>query len=201
MVQIRVTGSGHETSAPDEAAFQFQCQGFALDAPGALSQATQAAESMLALLDDLGVPSEQRGLQRARVHPRTRWIEEREVRDGWDAHATVECTLSDATAAFELLEQATTVDRVAINGPEWRIRPDNPAHDVARQLAVDDGRIKAQSYAHAAGLSLGDLRELTEGGATHDRPMMRSMAMSEAASLEAADQVVHATVTLVFDAS
>ncbi len=200
MVQIRVSGSGNATSAPDEAVFQFNCQGSAADATGALSEATEAAEAILGLLDRVGVPSEQRGVQRAQVHPRTRWIEDREVREGWDAHATIECTLSDSTAAFELLEEATTIERVAIHGPEWRIRPDNPAHGTARQLAVDDGRAKAQSYAAAVGLTLGDLQELIEGGAGQARPMMRSMAMADSAPLEAADQSVHATVTLVYTA-
>ncbi|MDW3177902.1 MAG: SIMPL domain-containing protein [Acidimicrobiia bacterium] len=201
MVQIRVAGSGQASSAPDEAAFQFRCQGFAPDASESLSQATLAAEAVLGLLDELGVPPELRGLQRARVHPRTRWDGDREVRDGWDARATVECTLSDATAAFELLEQATTIDRVSIHGPEWQVRPSNPAHDAARQLAVADGRMKAESYANAAGLTLGDLQELVEGGAQHGSPMMRSMGASEATSLEASDQIVHASVTLVFEAT
>lgn len=201
MVHIRVTGSGQVRSAPDEATFQFHCQGFAAEAPDALSQATLAAETVLGLLDGLGVPPQSRGVQRARVHPRTRWDGDREIRDGWNANATVECTLSDATLAFELLEQATAIDRVSIHGPEWQIRPTNPAHDSARQLAVAEGRMKAESYAHAAGLTLGDLHELVEGGAVHASPMMRSMGASEATSLEASDQIVHATVTLVFEAS
>lgn len=200
MVQIRVTGSGNATSAPDEAVFQFSCQGSGADSSGALAQATQAAEAILGLLDSVGVPAEQRGVQRAQVHPRTRWVEDREVREGWDSHATVECTLSDSTSAFQLLEQATTIDRVAIHGPEWRIRADNPAHDTARQLAVADGRAKAQSYASAAGLTLGGLLELIEGGAGQARPMMHKMAMAESAPLEAADQSVQASVTLVYSA-
>lgn len=200
MVQIRVIGAGHATSAPDEAGFTFQCHGHGANAQEALAQATAFAAAVLQELDALGVPEERRGVQRTHVHPRTRWVDDREVREGWDAHATVECSVHDATMAFGLLEQTATLDGVSIAGPQWRIRPDNAAHHAARKEAVDHARGKAASFAAAAGLELGELHELIEGGAS-DRPQMRSaMAMAESAPLEAADQVVHASVTLVFDA-
>ncbi len=201
MAQIRVTGTGHTSSAPDEASFNFSCAGHADEAPAALAQATAAAQSVLALLESVGVDEHQRGVQHARVHPRTRWVNDREVRDGWDAHAGVECTIDDAVAAFDLLERSAELADVSVHGPQWRVRSDNPAHDASRRLAVEDARGKAQSFADAAGLALGNLIELIEGGSTHGGPMMRTAMMSESAPLEAADQDVRASVTLVYEAS
>lgn len=201
MVQIRVTGSGQATSAPDEAAFSFQCHGAGADAATALSSATAAASAVLERLDALGVPSDRRGVQRTNVHPRVRWVNDREVREGWEAHAAVDCSIADAADAFELLDQISMLEDVGINGPQWRVLPTNGAHDTARQRAVADGRARAQSYARAAGVELGELLELIEGGAGHPAPMMRSMAMAEAAPLEASEQTLHASVTLVFEAS
>lgn len=204
MAHIRVTGSGEASSAPDEASFHFHCRGHAADAPAALAQATAAAEAVLTLLDARGIAAEDRGVQRAHVHPRTRWVKDRERREGWDANASVRCTLADPEDAFALLEDAAEIDQVSISGPHWEIRQDNPAHDEARTAAVADARAKAASYAAAAGLELGPLVELIEGGAEAPMPMLRSMAMPEAAggaSLEPAHQSLHATVTLVYEAS
>ena len=201
MAQIRVTGSGRASSAPDEASFHFSCAGHADDASTALAQATAAAQSVLALLDAVGVSTERRGVQHARVHPRNRWVDDREVRDGWDANAAVECTIEDAANAFDLLERSAGLADVSVHGPNWKIRQDNPAHDASRHLAVEDARAKASSYADAAGLTLGALVELIEGGAVTGGRMARSAAMTESASLEPADQDVHASVTLVYEAT
>ena len=201
MAQIRVTGTGHTSSAPDEALFTFSCAGHAGDAPAALAQATAAAQSVLALLERAGVDERRRGVQHARVHPRTRWVNDRELREGWDANAVVECTIDDAVAAFELLEMSAELSNVSVHGPQWRIRTDNPAHDASRRLAVEDACRKAQSFADAAGLVLGNLSELIEGGSSQSGPMMRAATMSESAPLEAADQDVRTSVTLVYEAS
>ncbi len=203
MAEIRVTGQGRTTSAPDEATFTFGCQGRGSEANAALSQATDAAKSLVALLDDIGIPEDKRGVERARVHPRVLWRKDREVRDGWDANATVSCTISDPTAAFDLLEKATLLDHVSVQGPNWRIRPDNPAHEEARKLAVDDARMKAESYARAAGLTLGELMEIIESGSVQSAPMMRGLAAAGGAaaeSLEPSEQSVYANITMVYHA-
>lgn len=201
MAEIRVTGTGTTTSPPDQAAFTFSCEGRGAEASDALAQATAGAELVIGLLDSVDVPKDRRGVDRAAVHPRIQWRNDREVRDGWDAHASVQCTIDDPVAAFDLLEKAATLDRVSVHGPHWQIRPDNPAHDVVRKLAVDDARSKAESYASAAGLSLGALTELIEGGAMPGgRRRMQAMASEQAAPLEASEQSVRASVTLVFEA-
>jgi uncharacterized protein YggE len=201
MAEIRVTGNGRATSAPDEAGFNFQCTGSGKDASSALAQATAAAESVLVLLDEVGVPADRRGVQRAHVHPRSRWVNDREVREGWDANTSVECTLADATAAFDLLDRASNLADVSINGPHWKVRPDNPAHETARRLAVDDARMKAASYASAAKMELGELMELIEGGAIQPQLGIARMAMAESSSLEPSEQSVGASITLVFYAT
>ena len=201
MVQIRVTGNGHATSEPDEAGFSFSCQGHGPEAQTALAQATETAAAVLEQLDALGVTEGRRGVQRAHVHPRTRWVQDRELREGWDAQANVECSITEPTQAFELIDRIARIERVSINGPQWRVHPENAAHDAARQLAVDAARMKAASYAEAAGLTLGALVELFEGGAQPGPMGVGGRSFAESASLEAADQTVQATVTLVFDAS
>ena len=203
MTEIRVTGTGLAASVPDEALFNFGCEVLAADAEAALAGANEQAGLVLGMLDQMGVPSDRRGVERANVHQRTRWSDkmQREVRVGWAAHTAVTCRLSDADTAFDLLQRAAAIEGVSIDGPNWAILPGNPVHDTARKLAVEDGRTKAKSYADAAGVQLGDLVQLIEGGASmiHGRPMMdRAMASEQSMPLEPTEQTVSATVTLVY---
>ena len=198
MAEIRVSGTGVASSAPDEALFHFNCQGFAADASDALASATAAAQAVIDLLDQMGVAASQRGVQRARVHPRIRYHDNREEREGWDATMSVECTLDDVDIAFGLLDATTQVAHVSVDGPNWQIRSDNPAHATARQRAVDDAKVKAKSYSDAADLQLGELMELIEGGADRGVRIRSAMLESSVASLDPSEQSVSALVTLVY---
>ena len=201
MAEIRVSGTGVASSAPDEAVFHFNCQGFAAEASEALASANAAAQSVIAVLDRMDIAPSKRGVQRAQVHPRIRYHDNREVREGWDATTSVECTLDDVDSAFELLAATTEVAQVSVDGPNWQIRPDNPAHATARKRAVDDAKLKATSYADAADLALGELMELIEHGADRGVRMRSAMLESSPSSLDPSEQSVSAQVTLVYFAS
>lgn len=201
MAEIRVSGTGVASSAPDEALFRFNCRGFGAEASDALATANAAAHGVIEVLDQMGVAPSRRGVQRARVHPRMRYHDNREEREGWDATTSVECTLDDVEIAFELLDAATEVPNVSVDGPNWQIRSDNPAHRVARTGAVEDARVKATSYADAAGLTLGELLEVIEGGAARGPRMRSAMLESSGASLDPSEQSVTAVVTLVYFAT
>ncbi len=53
-----------------------------------------------------------------------------------------------------------------VQGPWWRIPPDDPARLQACRLAVDDARARAQAYAEAAGARLGTLVTIVDAGAS-----------------------------------
>jgi uncharacterized protein YggE len=64
-----------------------------------------------------------------------------------------------------MLAEASARTEASVDGPRWEIRPENPAHDEARGQAMEDARRRADTYAQAAGLSLGDVLEVVEVGA------------------------------------
>jgi len=202
MVRIEVVGEGSAVAQPDYASLSFHIVARDRAARVAAASAESGAASLIEMLDRGGVAKDDRGAQTVNVHRRTRWHDEREIFEGWEAAITVSCTVRDPDRAFDLIEEVTSAADVSLSGPHWVVDPSNAARDLARSRAFHDGFRKAESYASAAGLSLGELKEISEGtrpgGSSGVRLAARSEAMSSA--LEPAAQTVGATVTLLFDA-
>jgi uncharacterized protein len=104
----------------------------------------------------------------------------REVRRGYIASSRIDVRLTDIARLGTLLAEAAARAEVSVDGPRWEIRPENPAHDEARRRAMADARRRADTYAQAAGLSLGDVLEIVEVGAEQAG---RAMHKAHAASL------------------
>ncbi|NNE95885.1 MAG: SIMPL domain-containing protein [Acidimicrobiales bacterium] len=203
MVRIEVVGEGTAVAQPDYAALTFTVVVRDGSARAAASSAETGAASLIDMLDRAGVANDDRGAQSATVHRRTRWHGDREVFEGWEAVINVACTVRDPNRAYDLVEDVTAAADVALSGPHWVVEPSNAAHDRARARAFEEGVRKAESYANAAGLSLGDLKEISEGTGAGGSPSRRLAASSPeamTAALEPASQTVGATVTLLFDA-
>lgn len=51
-----------------------------------------------------------------------------------------------------------------VQGPTWRVAPDNPARLEACGRAASDARAKAGAYAESLGMRLGDVQEIADPG-------------------------------------
>jgi uncharacterized protein YggE len=65
-----------------------------------------------------------------------------------------------------MAEAAARVD-AQINGPRWRIDPNDPAWTETRRQAVTDARRRATDYAAGLGLALGPVVSIVEAAAMH----------------------------------
>jgi len=77
-----------------------------------------------------------------------------------------------------------------------------PAEREARAAAVADARTRADTYAKAAGVSLGPVQSISEGsGSEPPRPMYRAMVMTADRSVPVAagEQSVTADVSVVWE--
>ncbi|MFF7857126.1 SIMPL domain-containing protein [Streptomyces sp. NPDC007904] len=102
-------------------------------------------------------------------------------------HGTVHLTadLNDFTALGELTTRLADLDLTRVDGPWWLLRPDSPAHRLARQQAVRDAVQRAREYAEALGTSLDALVELGDTGTDHHpHPETRARSMAFAAATE-----------------
>jgi uncharacterized protein len=103
------------------------------------------------------------------LREREEWDEasRRGVRRGYVASSRVEVRLSDTSRLGTLLAEAAVRVEASVDGPRWEVRPENPAHDEARSRAMADARRRADTYARAAGLGVGEILAVVEAGAEH----------------------------------
>ena len=101
----------------------------------------------------------------------------------------------------EVLDAVVEAGSNQINGIQFDIDNKEGVLNQARNRAVKDARARAELYAQAAGVKLGNVINIQETGAVipQPRPMVR-MAMAEAAvPIAAGEQELVASVSMTFE--
>lgn len=99
-----------------------------------------------------------------------------------------------------VLDASVTDGANTLNGITFGLLDPVPATDDARRKAVEDARRKAGLYADAAGVELGKIVSITEGG-NYGVPMMMggaSFAKADSVPVAAGELTVGASVTVTF---
>jgi uncharacterized protein len=104
---------------------------------------------------------------------------------GYDVNNMVTITVRKIDDLGELLDVAVSTGSNSINGVSFSVSKPEAMLNDARKAAVADARAKAEVYAAAGGLTLGNIVTLNEG--TAYQPPMPYMAKS--ARAESADAV------------
>src|SRR5439155_25596461 len=91
-------------------------------------------------------------VREAREYERNRW-----VRKGFAAEASTTLRLTDPAVLGRVITEATARADARIEGPWWRVLPENPARLEACRQAANDARAKARAFAEALGAELGPL--------------------------------------------
>ena len=88
-----------------------------------------------------------------------------------------------------------------MNGISFSIRDDTDLLAQARARAVAEARLKAETYAKAAGVSLGSILSIGETGNEAPRRLYAAapMAMAKAVPVALGEQSVGADVTIVWE--
>lgn len=141
---VTVIGSAQISAPPDKAVITLGARHTAKSAADALAQTSDAVAAILSRMEEMGV--EKRDIQTSSLSLNPVWRQGQRYDDagmslapvGFEASNTVTVTLRD------LISLGAVLDRVA------------------REAAVQDARRKAELYALAAGVSLGDVLLITE---------------------------------------
>lgn len=91
--------------------------------------------------------------------------------------------VADLEALSALVFVLTSLPNAQLDGPWWSLAPGHPAYREVRVAAIADARHRAEDYAAAVDLALGDLVEISDLDAGSWQPQMR-MAKSFAADAE-----------------
>ena len=121
---------------------------------------------------------------------------------GYSLTNTVSVTIRDLDRAGDVIDGALTSGATTLDGVGFRVADPAPAQRRARELAVADARARAETLAAAAGVEIGGVAAISEGGAQtpfDSYPQMRAMAAKDVSTpVEAGMNEISVSVTATF---
>lgn len=203
---ITVQGEGESRAAPDQAQLSAGVTTTAATADMALADNARKMTAVFAALNRLGVPDRAIQTSNFSVSPQYPPYNQNATGlqriIGYQVSNQVDVTLDDTKKLGPALDTLVTAGANQINSVSFSIKNANALEAMAREAAIADARTRAQTYAKAAGVSVGAVIAIQEGSGEAPRPVYRVMAapMAGAATPTAAgEQSVTASVTVVFE--
>lgn len=198
---VTVTGEGHVRAAPEMARVRLGVSETAETARAALDAMNAAMGRVLERLSEAGIAPEnvQTGqLSLDRDYARMR--DGQSEPEGFVATTLVELRVTDLDSLGTVLDAAVGEGANRLEGIEFMLADRAAAHDEARRAAVADAQARAQLYAEAAGIELGEVLSLSETRADFGpRPMMEMrMAADGGVPIAQGEVEVSAGVSMVY---
>jgi uncharacterized protein YggE len=200
---IAMNGHGEAKAPPDLVTINAGVTTSAPTAAAALSANTAKMKQVFAALEKMGVP--QKNIQTANfsVSPQYANSQGNEAPrlTGYQVNNQLRLRLDDVGGLGKALDALVTAGANHMNGIDFAIQEPAPLLARARADAIADARLRAETYAKAAGVTLGPILSITEGGGEGPRPMYR-MAMMAAPSpvpVAAGEETVSADVSVVWE--
>ena len=199
---VTVCGEAAIRTEPDEA-FVWITLATTQPSPGpALADVARRTETLVALLDQLAIPREDRSTTGITVQEDFDHTAEGRRSLGHRAAATVSVRLTDTRLIGGVIMRCSDELDARIAGPHWRVSASNPVWLEAASLAAANARDKAAAYAAGLELRLGSIRALAEpeDGWQGRRKMIRtaSAAAGHDMPVETGEQEVTATIQATF---
>jgi len=197
---ITVTGLGSVETVPDRAQLSFDVQASGTTAVQALDRAAAESRAVNDALRAAGIARSD--LQTAQISLQPRRSELGAV-TGFDATTTVTAKVKDIDRVGRLIDVAVRAGASGVYGPALSKSDTDALYASALKAAVANARAKAQTIASAAGVTLGRVTNVVEGGGAQPIPY----AMADAAGkqtdmpLEPGTQEIQASVTVTFAAA
>lgn len=201
---LTMTGQGEVRSAPDQVSVSAGVTSSAATAAAALAANTTRMKAVFAALAKLGVPDKNIQTSNFSVSPQYSNGANNETPrlTGYQVNNQVQVLLTDVSRLGPALDALVGAGANQMNGVNFSIGDPKPLLSQARADAVADARARAETYAKAAGVQLGAVQSITEGGTVVEppRPMYRMMAMAAApVPVAAGEESVSASVTIVWE--
>ena len=187
--EILVRGEGEIRALPDFARVRASVDGEGVSRDEAYDIAAGAASALDAVFEEHGTAFARVITTALMVQPRTRWRKGETVRTGWQASRTSVVEITDLSRVGDLLALMTRAG-AAISGVSWQLDPHNDAFAEARRRAGEDARGRADQYAEALGVTLGEVAWVAEPGLLTSDASSMHYAVASAAGGLAEDAVI-----------
>jgi uncharacterized protein len=196
--KITVTGTGEVSAAPDMATLSLGVTTEAEEAAAAMRANSEAMAAVLARLVALGIA--EADMQTSNISLSPRWEPPRPAETeprvtGFVASNMLTVEVRDLAALGGVIDAVVGDGANTLGGLVFGIADDRALRDAARRAAVADAAGKARVLAEAAGVRLGSVEEIVEGGEMGG-PMFARMDMAAAESVPVAPGEIDLQVTV-----
>ena len=201
---LSLSANGSVSAKPDIAMITVGVQSQAATAHLALRANSQNMRRVISALRDSGLTA--RDMQTANFSVQPRYKRARDGRqaelEGYQVSNTLHITVRDIANIGDILDLVVEEGSNQINGIQFVVSDAETRKDEARKRAIENALRKAQTYANAADVRLGEIIRIDEsGGFRGPSPMVVRSAMAvESVPIEAGQQTlqvqVHVTWTL-----
>ena len=182
---ISLVGNGEVAATPDMAIVSSGVVSHGKTARDALDANTLAMNQIFAVLLEANI--EQKDIQTSgfSVRPQYRYSDQRDANGyqlpprilGYEVSNTLTVRVRNLDDLGQLLDRAVSVGSNQINSISFAVTDTAPLLNEARRSAMADAIAKAQLYAEAAGVSLGNIMSISEGSPiTAPQPQVVMMA-------------------------
>lgn len=202
--QITVTGEGRVDGAPDMATVSLGVTTEGETAAAALSANSAELAKVMDRLTGAGIAA--RDIQTSGLSLNPNWQQDSTGSTppriaGYVASNMVTLRVRALDGLGGVLDAAVQDGANTLNGVEFGLSEPGPALDEARRRAVTDAKARAALLAEAAGVALGPIASIQEGGGlVAPVPMMRMAAdMAGAPPIAAGEVTMTTSVTIVWE--
>jgi uncharacterized protein YggE len=197
---VTVRGDAVVRAEPDEALLWVTLSTLE-QAPGpALADVSARSTTLVAMLEELGIPGADRSTTGVSVHEEFDHTAEGRVSLGHRASTRVVVRVLDHKLIGRLIAEATETLEARIDGPRWQIALDNPVRLVAARRAAANAEHKARAYAEGIGATLGSPLALSEPDEPHMNQELawRAASHTDAVEIEPGEHEVSASIQVTF---
>ncbi|SPH24927.1 26 kDa periplasmic immunogenic protein [Defluviimonas aquaemixtae] len=201
---ITVTGEGRVEAAPDMATISLGVTTEAETASAAMTENSDAVAAVLTRLAETGIDDRDIQTSGLSLGPRYNYRssdgEAPEI-TGYTVSNMVTVRLRALDTLGGILDRVVSDGANTLNGLAFGLQDDRDAMDEARRGAVAEAARKAALYADAAGVTLGPILSIHEGGAMMPQPKMMaeaSFARDGGVPVAGGELSIGADVTIVY---
>jgi hypothetical protein len=200
---IAMGGHGEVKAAPDQAQVNAGVTTSAATAAQALAANTTRMTGVFAALKKAGIA--EKNIQTINFSVSPQYTNgagnERPRLTGYQVSNEVSVRLDDVNKLGATLDALVTAGANQMNGINFSIHDTAAMLQKAREAAIADAKDRAGTYARAAGVTLGPIQSISEGGGSGPVPMFKPMRMMAAAPVPVAagEESVTADVSVVWE--
>lgn len=203
---ITVSGEGKSTVTPNIAQINFGLDtGVQTTSQAAMSKLTDTMNKIYDALQKSGIDKKDIATSNFSLNPSYDWTNGKQTLNGYQAVESFTVKVRDLTKTSGVVSAATDAGANQAGGVSFTVDDPSQVQADARAKAITQAKQKAQMLAQQLGVTLGDIKSFTEGGAPTPVPiygMGGGVAMDAAKSalpLPSGDQDVTVDVSITYE--